>query len=124
MDENAWFPQFQALGTPNEENWPGHTKLPDYIQFKEYPATPLEDIFSAAGADLIDLLYKMFALDPNNRCTTSEALQMEYFKNKPYPTPGPNLPLPSGIREKTTGATKRKARDGISESGLAKKLLF
>jgi cyclin-dependent kinase 7 len=32
---------FQVLGTPTEETWPGHTKLPDYVQFKYYPPTPL-----------------------------------------------------------------------------------
>ena len=31
----------QALGTPNEESWPGITSLPDFIQFKHQPGTPL-----------------------------------------------------------------------------------
>ena len=44
---------FQALGTPTVENWPGHTELPDFVQFKSYPTTPLDDIFTAAGPDLI-----------------------------------------------------------------------
>ena len=25
---------FQAMGTPTEESWPGHTNLPDYVQFR------------------------------------------------------------------------------------------
>ena len=33
---------FQAMGTPTEESWPNHTKLPDYVLFKTYPATPLQ----------------------------------------------------------------------------------
>ena len=33
---------FQAMGTPTEESWPNHTKLPDYVLFKSYPATPLQ----------------------------------------------------------------------------------
>ena len=32
---------FQAMGTPTEESWPGLTKLPDYVQFKTFIATPL-----------------------------------------------------------------------------------
>ena len=43
---------FQALGTPTEENWPGHNKLPDFVQFKTYPSTLLSDIFTAAGDDI------------------------------------------------------------------------
>ena len=41
------------MGTPTEESWPGHTKLPDYVQFKTYPCTLLSDIFTAASPDLI-----------------------------------------------------------------------
>ena len=33
---------FQAMGTPTEESWPNHTKLPDYVLFKTYPATALQ----------------------------------------------------------------------------------
>lgn len=32
---------FQTLGTPTEETWPGMTELPDFIQFKPFPGTPL-----------------------------------------------------------------------------------
>ncbi|XP_002741179.2 cyclin-dependent kinase 7-like [Saccoglossus kowalevskii] len=30
---------FQALGTPTEEQWPGMTALPDYVEFKKFPGT-------------------------------------------------------------------------------------
>jgi hypothetical protein len=36
---------FQVLGTPTEETWPGHTKLPDYVQFKYFPPTPLVRLY-------------------------------------------------------------------------------
>lgn len=74
---------------------PNLTQLPDYIQFKEFPAIPLPTIFSAASNDLILLLEKLLAMYPNNRCTCTEALKMEYFCNKPAPTQGHKLPLPS-----------------------------
>jgi cyclin-dependent kinase 7 len=123
------------LGTPTEETWPGHTLLPDYVQFKTYIGTPLADIFTAAGPDLISLLDRFLALDPNNRCTCAQALQMEYFRNKPYPSAGAQLPLPAAVRERLAGGataaaaggvagTKRKMRDGLAESGLAKRLVF
>ena len=104
----------------------------DFVQFKTYPATPLGDIFTAAGHDLLELMSKMLSLDPNMRCTCSEALQMKYFSNRPAPTPGPNLPMPNSLSNKDSGlsdfeivpGSKRKLREGIEGSGLAKKLVF
>ncbi|XP_026689145.1 cyclin-dependent kinase 7-like [Diaphorina citri] len=44
---------FQTLGTPSEDTWPGVTKLQDFIQFKVLPGIPLNEIFTAAGDDLL-----------------------------------------------------------------------
>ncbi len=96
--------------------------LPDFVTFKSFPGTPLKDIFIAAGTDLIHLLERLLALDPNKRCTATEALKMPYFSNKPYPSPGQELPLPASIREKP--ATKRKVRGKLASSGLVKRLDF
>ena len=122
---------FQAMGTPTEETWPGHTNLPDFVQFKSYPATPLSDIFTAAGSDLIELMSKLLSLDPMKRCKCNEALQMPYFSNRPAPTPGPNLPMPSSLSSEDNNSdlhvmpgSKRKLREGFENSGLAKKLVF
>lgn len=118
---------FQAMGTPTEENWPGHTTLPDYVVFKSFPATPLQDIFIAAGRDLIQVLERMCALDPNKRFTAKQALKHEYFANKPYPSRGGDLPMPGSVKEALEGAgdtargTKRKR---LADSGLAKRLVF
>lgn len=54
--------------------------LPDFIQFKPSPGTPLRDIFTAATDDLLHLLSKLLAICPSERCTATEALQMEYFR--------------------------------------------
>ena len=117
---------FQAMGTPTEETWSGHTKLPDYVQFKSYPATPLQDIFTAAGDDLIELLERLLKLDPMNRCSCTEALKSDYFKNKPAPSHGKSLPLPSSMqkREMEHPGSKRKALEKAEASGLVKKLQF
>ncbi|XP_023228918.1 cyclin-dependent kinase 7-like [Centruroides sculpturatus] len=119
---------FQALGTPTEKDWPGVATLPHYVQFKPCPGTALNNIFTAAGDDLLHLLCKMLALNPLERCDCSQALKMPYFSNAPAPTPGENLPTPSsGFQEKDVPATptvlKRKISDG--EAGpLIKKLVF
>ena len=55
---------FLALGTPTEETWPGLTSLPDFIQFKHHPGTPLRDIFTAASNDLLELLGNLVTLCP------------------------------------------------------------
>lgn len=68
--------------------------MPDYIQFKMFPGTPLNRIFTAASNDLLALFEKLLAMYPLNRCTATEALKMEYFSNKPAPTVGHRLPMP------------------------------
>ena len=126
---------FQAMGTPTEESWPGHTKLPDFVQFKTYPLTLLSDIFTAASPDLIELMSHLLNVDPMQRSKCSDALKMLYFASKPAPTPGPLLPMPSSLTQDetkptdqglplTTAGSKRKLREGLETSGLAKKLVF
>lgn len=88
---------FSVFGTPNEESWPGVKLLPDFIQFKPYPVIPLREIFTAAGDDLLELIESMFSLYPLKRCTTTEALKMPYFANRPPPTIGSKLPMPSSL---------------------------
>ena len=66
---------FQALGTPSEESWPGISSLPDFIQFKQQPGTPLRDIFTAAGDDLLDLMGSLLMLCPLKRFDATTALK-------------------------------------------------
>lgn len=124
---------FQVLGTPTQETWPNHDKLPDYVQFKEYMPTPFQDIFTAASADLLHVLSRTLALDPMRRSNCKEALQLPYFRNKPAPAVGTSLPLPSGILATNeqrptighpTGRNKRKLLEDAESSGLVKKLIF
>lgn len=73
---------------------PNISQLPDYIQFKIFPGTPMKHVFTAASDDLLMLAEKLLAMYPHNRCTATEALKMEYFSNKPAPTIGHRLPMP------------------------------
>lgn len=126
---------FQTLGTPTEKDWPGIQDLPDFVSFNKFPAIPLHDIFSAAGDDLLDLLYKLFRYFPPERITASKALQHKYFSNKPAPTPCELLPnVPSALSslshpdEDNNGisgsmAFKRKMENN-DIGPLAKKLIF
>ena len=51
----------------------GLTKLPDYIQFKEFPAIPFKSIFKAAGDDLLDLLSGLLSCCPAKRLDSTQA---------------------------------------------------
>lgn len=117
---------FQTLGTPTEETWPGMTELPDFIQFKPFPGTPLKHIFTAAGDDLLDLIASLLNVNPLERCTCDQALQMPYFSNKPAPTPGPRLPLPTSVKRQPEEkpSLKRKLLESMDGASLAKRLQF
>lgn len=120
---------FSVFGTPTEEIWPGVKLLPDYIQFKFYPAIPLREIFTAAGDDLIELADRMFSLYPLKRCTATEALKMQYFSNRPPPTVGPKLPMPSSSlsqnkdEEEPRPSLKRKMLELVDNNLPGKKRL-
>jgi len=128
---------FQVRGTPTKDTWPGLTDLPDYIAYETYAAQPLRGIFTAAGDDLLLLLERLLSLNPLTRCTAGEALQMSYFTNKPYPTPGNLLPMPSSkanaeaTRETApanvasrllNAGLKRKSEGGGASGALIKRL--
>jgi hypothetical protein len=60
------------FGTPNETNWPDVNTLPDYVDFKPQYPKPLKIFFSAASADVLNVLDSMLQLNPNKRCTCRE----------------------------------------------------
>ncbi|XP_026463823.1 cyclin-dependent kinase 7 isoform X1 [Ctenocephalides felis] len=117
---------FQVLGTPTEDDWPGVSTLPDFIQFKTFVPTPLRHIFSAAGDDLLDLISKLLSMYPIKRGNCTEILKMSYFSNKPAPTIGSKLPLPSSFDkiQEDKPSLKRKMLENIDGGTLAKKLQF
>ncbi|KAF7770501.1 hypothetical protein Agabi119p4_6475 [Agaricus bisporus var. burnettii] len=88
---------FRALGTPTEEDWPGHTKLPDYVPVGHFPRTPLRDLFTAASADTLNLLNKCLIYEPRKRISALDALHHPYFFALPYPTHPSKLPKCSTV---------------------------
>ncbi|KLO17973.1 CMGC/CDK/CDK7 protein kinase [Schizopora paradoxa] len=83
---------FRALGTPTEEDWPGHTKLPDYVPVGQFPKPPLRDLFTAATADALNLLGKCLIYEPRKRISAKDALSHPYFFALPNPTHPSKLP--------------------------------
>ena len=104
------------------------TSLPNFAQLTQFPGTPVKDIFTTVADNLLALLDKLLAINPLNRCTASEALQMPYFSNAPAPTPGPHLPWGNSnsavLQEPHLKLpAKRKLKD-VKTSRLAKRLIF
>jgi len=83
---------FRALGTPTEEEWPGHTKLPDYVPVGQFPKPQLRDLFTAASTEAVSLLGKFLTYEPRKRIAAKETLFHPYFFALPYPTHPSKLP--------------------------------
>lgn len=117
---------FTTLGTPTEEQWPGMKTLPDYMQFKVFPGTPLQHIFTAASDELLALLESCLSMNPMKRCTCAEALKMPYFRMPPAPTQGSKLPLPTKLtqKEEEKPNLKRKLLENADGAILPKRLQF
>lgn len=91
---------FEVFGTPNEENWPLASSLPDFVVFTECKPVNLATIFTASCRNELDVLTRMMLLDPLKRCSALEALQMPYFGDYPGPCPPDQLPkLPVKLAE-------------------------
>ncbi|KAL4227977.1 Cyclin-Dependent Kinase 7 [Mactra antiquata] len=116
---------FQCLGTPSKEDWPAMEFLPDFVQFKTCPGTPLKDIFIAASDDLLDILQGMLMMDPLKRVTATQALKSSYFTNKPYATPCHMLPMVGDKKEVIDQCKRSQKRKLEGEGGgLVKRLVF
>ncbi|XP_068811829.1 cyclin-dependent kinase 10 isoform X3 [Struthio camelus] len=108
----------QLLGTPNENIWPGFSKLPLVSQYtlRKQPYNNLKHKFpwlSEAGLRLLNFL---FMYDPKKRATAKDCLESSYFKEKPLPCEPelmPTFPHHRNKRAATTSAgTESQAKRG------------
>jgi cyclin-dependent kinase 7 len=90
---------FAILGTPTDQDWPQMRSLPNFIEFEEFPRTPLKQIFLAATDDALNMLSRMLSYDPNKRITAQDALLHPYFVNDPKPSQPSDLPMPRKVFE-------------------------
>ncbi|KAL0370275.1 UNVERIFIED_CONTAM: Cyclin-dependent kinase C-2 [Sesamum angustifolium] len=78
---------FDICGTPNEEIWPGVSKIPWYNNFKPTRVVKrrLREHFRHFDRHALDLLDRMLTLDPSQRISAKDALDAEYFWTDPLP---------------------------------------
>lgn len=100
-------------GTPDENVWPDVVRLNGYCSFKPRPPMPFSQIFTAAGDDLIALLYTLLSLDPDQRGTATSALASPYFRNRPAPTPEAELPRPK-LSHSVAGTLQQRQRQAVA----------
>ena len=75
---------FRVLGTPNEETWPGFTKLPGYqSSFPTFQPQDLGSILNIKDPNLIDLLKQLLEINPSKRISAMRALQHPFFADVP-----------------------------------------
>ncbi|OMJ86460.1 hypothetical protein SteCoe_12041 [Stentor coeruleus] len=76
------FKIFKILGTPDEENYPGVSLLPDYKNtFPKWRGVNLADEVHGINDEGIDLLSQMLAIDPLLRISARNALNHPYLRN-------------------------------------------
>jgi cyclin-dependent kinase 7 len=119
----------QFVGTPNDDNWPGVSKLPDYVSFSKdgsqtYPVRGRDfylQTFGTVGPVGVDLLMSMLALDPRKRATAREVLSHKWWSADPTPTRKEDLPKKGGGGEARM-AEDLKRRAGELEDGRGAKV--
>lgn len=100
-----------AFGTPTEENWPGVTQFPNYVQPDN--RVPLQgrefflQSFPIAGPVGAELLMSMCALDPRKRSTALQVLKHRWWTMDPQPTRNEDLPRKSGAQKMGDDLSRR-----------------
>jgi len=107
---------FEALGTPSEADWPGFKILSKGVEFKSYPKTPFQNLFTAATPNAIDLLSHFLMFNPEKRLLTEEALNHPYFTDLPAPTPPEKLPKPNENQKADKNANNKRLNEQVDES--------
>ncbi|KAI4878881.1 hypothetical protein NFI96_001991 [Prochilodus magdalenae] len=108
----------QLLGTPNENIWPGFSRLPLVGQYslRKQPYNNLKNKFtwlSEAGLRLLNLL---FMYNPQRRASARDSLESSYFKEKPLPCEPELMPTFPHHRNKRAGPSA-KSQSKRSKAG-------
>ncbi|KAH0789365.1 Cyclin-dependent kinase D-2 [Histomonas meleagridis] len=100
--------------------WPGCDKLPGFLKIEpQIPIVPLSERFPALRnqVDALDLLAKLFILDPLKRITAEEALNHPYFQAYPPPSLPSELPITSRTPKSITAYLATTGLTGYTGTG-------
>lgn len=109
----------EAVGTPNDDNWPGVTSLPEYTVPAQHPVRGrdwYEMRFGTVGPDGVDLLMRTLALDPKRRISARDMLRHAWWHSDPKPTRNEDLPRKHDGAPEKVGADLKK-RPGVVGGG-------
>ncbi|XP_039619380.1 cyclin-dependent kinase 10 isoform X2 [Polypterus senegalus] len=97
----------QLLGAPNENIWPGFSKLPLVGQYslRKQPYNNLKNKFTWLSEAGLRLLNFLFMFDPKRRATAEDCLKSSYFKEKPLPCEPELMPTFPHHRNKRAAST-------------------
>lgn len=98
----------QLLGTPNTSIWPAMRHLPHTasIRWPDQPFNFLRRTFPELSEAGLRLLNGLLTYDAGKRMTAAEALEHEYFRERPYPRRPADMPtFPTAD---TPGSTHRQ----------------
>ncbi|CAN7046431.1 hypothetical protein IGI04_008669 [Brassica rapa subsp. trilocularis] len=103
---------YELCGSPDENNWPGVTKMPWYNQMKS--SRPLKrrvrEVYRHFDRHALELLEKMLVLDPSQRISAKDALDAEYFWTDPLPCDPKSLPTYESSHEFQTKKKRQQMR--------------
>ncbi|KAK0550031.1 hypothetical protein OC845_002835 [Tilletia horrida] len=118
---------FRLLGQPNEESWPGYSKLPEAKSASAVaqPYSALRSRFKHCTDACLDLLSKLLTYDPSRRITADEALDHPYFKESPAPAhPDSFGSFPSVAAGERKRVRSPEAPERIADQKMAYQLEF
>ncbi|CAH9087054.1 unnamed protein product [Cuscuta europaea] len=70
---------FRLLGTPNEEVWPGVSKLVNWHEYPQWKPQPLSSAVPNLDEDGLNLLAEMLHYEPSRRISAKKAMEHRYF---------------------------------------------
>ncbi|KAK6160879.1 hypothetical protein DH2020_004260 [Rehmannia glutinosa] len=70
---------FRLLGTPNEEIWPGVSKLVNWHEYPQWSPKPLSTAVPGLDEDGLNLLSEMLQYEPSKRISAKKAMEHPYF---------------------------------------------
>ncbi|XP_009394329.2 protein IMPAIRED IN BABA-INDUCED STERILITY 1 [Musa acuminata AAA Group] len=116
---------FKLCGSPPDEYWK-KSKLPHATIFRPYHLyeSSLQETFKSLPESAISLLETFLSIEPFKRGTATTALQVEYFKTKPYacePSSLPKYPPTKEIDTKSRDETRRRRVTGRGQGSEATK---